>query len=121
SSVVDASVYEEDRIELTYAYQHERLGFTVGPYYERVDFIDSAAFDETRRGVVMQLSYRLSQTWDLRTFADVARSNFPDLDLRTEDTRFGVGLSKTWSRHWSSALDYLHYRRDDEGPFGDSR
>ncbi|TYT23610.1 DUF560 domain-containing protein [Luteimonas viscosa] len=121
TSAVDASVYEEDRIDLTYAYRHERVDFTIGPYYERVDYVDPTGFDETRRGVVLQLSYRLSQTWDLRTFADVARSNFTDLGLRTEDKRFGLGLSRTWSRHWSSALDYLHYRRDDEGPFGDSR
>ena len=121
SSTADASVYEEDRFDLTYAYRHERVGFTIGPYYERIDFIDSTAVDETRRGAVLQLSYRLSQTWDMRTFADVARSNFPDIGLDTEDKRFGLGLSKSWSRHWSSSLDYLHYRREDEGLFGDSR
>ncbi|GGK08924.1 hypothetical protein [Luteimonas terricola] len=118
---LNSSIYEEDRIELNWTYLHDRLGFTFGPYYERIDFLDATAFDETRRGVLMQLSYRLAPTWDLRTYADVARSDFRDLDLRTEDTRFGFGLHKTWSRHWSSALDYAHYRREANGPFGDSR
>ncbi|MGY1457215.1 MULTISPECIES: hypothetical protein [unclassified Luteimonas] len=121
SFVVDPSIYEEDRIELTWAYRHDRVGFTVGPYYERVDFIDAPSVDETRRGVVMQLTYRLAPTWDLRTFADAARTEFPDLGQRTEDRRFGLGVGKTWSRHWSSALDYVHYARRDDGPVGNSR
>ena len=121
SSAVNASIYEDDRIDLTYMYRHERIGFSVGPYYERVDFVDTGAFDETRRGVVMQLSYQLSPTWDLHSFADVARSTFTDIDVRTKDERFGFGVSKTWTRHWSSRLDYLHYRRSDDGLYGDSR
>ena len=121
SIAVNASIYQEDRIELTWAYHHERIGFTLGPYYERVDFLDANAFDETRRGVVTQLSYQLTPTWDLRVYADFARSEFPDLGLRTEDKRAGFGLHKTWSRHWSSALDYAHYRRSEDGPFGDAR
>lgn len=121
SFVVDPSIYEEDRFELMWAYNHDRIGFTIGPYYERVDFLDEPAVDETRRGVVVQLTYRLAPTWDLRTFADAARTEFPDLGLRTEDRRFGIGLGKTWTRHWSSALDYVHYARRDDGPVGNSR
>lgn len=121
STAVNASLYEEDRVELSWTYQHERVGLTIGPYYERVDFLDAIAFDETRRGLLTQVTYRMAPTWDLRAFADVARSDFPDIDLRTEDRRFGLGIGKTWSRHWSSALDYVHYRRESEGPFGDSR
>lgn len=121
SIAVDSSIYEEDRMELSWAYHGDRLGFTVGPYYESVDFLDADSVDETRRGVVMLLSYRLTPSLDLRTYADVARSDFGDLDLRTEDKRYGFGLDKTWSRHWSSALDYVHYRREAGGPLGDSR
>ncbi len=121
SSAVSASIYEDDRADLTWAYRHERTGVTVGPYYERVDYVDSSEFDETRRGVVMQLSYQLGPTWELHSYADVARATFSSVDVRTEDKRFGVGVVKTWSRHWSSRLDYMHYRRSDEGLTGDSR
>src|SRR5690606_41225308 len=87
----------------------------------RIDFLDAVAFDETRRGVLTRLTYRLAPTWDLRAFADVARSECPAIDLRTEDRRYGLGIGKTWSRHWSSALDYVHYQRDSARPSGDSR
>ncbi|MGJ4804126.1 hypothetical protein [Luteimonas sp. SDU82] len=121
SAAVNSSIYEDDRVDLTWAYRHERVGFTAGPYYERIDYIDSGAFDETRRGVVLQLSYQLRPTLHMNVFADASRSTFADQDLRTEDKRFGAGLEKTWSRHWSSRLDYLHYRRSDDGLYGDSR
>ena len=51
----------------------------------------------------------------------MARSTVTDIDVRTKDERFGFGVSKTWTRHWSSRLDYLHYRRSDDGLYGDSR
>lgn len=121
SFVVNPSIYEEDRVELTWSYQADRLGLTAGPYYERIDFIDAPAIDETRRGVVVQLSYRLAPTWDLTTFADGSRSDYTDINQRTEDRRYGFGLAKTWSRHWSSSLSYVHYTRRDEGLIGDSR
>ena len=78
-------------------------------------------FDETRRGVVTQLSYQLRPTLHLNVFADAARSTFTGQDLRTEDRRYGAGLEKNWSRHWSSRLDYLHYRRSDDGLYGSAR
>lgn len=121
STSVTTSLYEEDRFEATWSHRRDRLGLMIGPYYERVDFLDATAFDETRRGLVMQVTYRLAPTWDLRGYADVARSDFNAIDLRTEDRRYGFGIAKTWSRHWSSALDYVHYRRDADGALGDSR
>lgn len=121
SSAINSSMYENDRADLTWAYRHERVGFTAGPYYERIDYVDSGVFDETRRGVVTQLSYQLRPTLHLNVFADAARSTFTDQDLRTEDRRYGAGLEKIWSRHWSSRLDYLHYRRSDDGLYGSAR
>ena len=57
----------------------------------------------------------------MHSYADIARSEFPDTGLRTNDRRYGLGISKTWSRHWSSALHYMHYQRSLDGPFGDAR
>lgn len=122
SSTVNASIYEEDRAELAYAYEGERLGFSLGPYYERIRYLDALALDETRRGVLLQTSYRLAPTWNLLAFADVSRSTFPDLDRRTEDRHAGLSIDKTWSRHWSSALQYSRYERNgDLFSAGDSR
>lgn len=118
---VNASIYEENRADLTWRYRGDRSALTVGPYYERIDYLDATASDETRRGAVLMFSYRLGPAWDLRTFADAARSDFPGVDMRTEDLRAGIGMSRVMSRHWSVALDYVHYRREDDGAFGDSR
>src|SRR3546814_6338419 len=93
----------------------------LAPSCRDVDFLDINASDENRRGAVMLLSYRLAPTWDVGTFVDVARSDFRNPDLRTEAKRYGLSVDKTWSRHWSTALDYVHYRRDMEGPSGGSR
>ncbi len=121
SSAVNASIYEDDRIEFTWAYRHERMDFTAGPYYERADYVESTEFDETRRGVIAQLGYQLRPGVHVSVFADAARSTFDELDVRTEDKRYGASLSKTWSRRWSSRLDYLHYRRSDDGLYGTRR
>lgn len=121
SVTVNASIYEENRADLSWRYRGDRAALTFGPYYERIDYLDATASDETRRGALMVLSYRLAPGWDLRAFGDAARSDFLDLDIRTEDLRAGIGMSKAWSRHWSSALDYVHYRREADGALGDSR
>ena len=72
--------------------------------------------------MLLQTSYRLAPTWNLLAFADVSRSTFPDLDRRTEDRHAGLSIDKTWSRHWSSALQYSRYERNgDLFSAGDSR
>ena len=121
SSGIDSSIYEESSANFAYAYTGERAAFSIGPYYDRVDYVDTSSFDETRRGAVFQFSYRLTTTLDLRSFVDATRSRFPEIGRETDDLRLGLGLDKTWSRHWSSAVQYVHYRREDNGLFGDSR
>ena len=121
SIAVNPSIYEEDRIEFHWSHHRERFNFTLGSYYERIDFLDATAFDETRRGALGQLSYRLTPTMQLRSYADIARSEFPGLDSRSDDKRYGLGISRQWSRHWSSSLDYMHYRRSWEGAHVDTR
>ena len=121
SSTINASIYEDNRADLSYSFEAERFSFAVGPYYQRIEYLDSLAFDETRRGVLLEAAYRLAPTWDLRGFVDLSRSSFPDLDRRTEDTRAGLALDKTWARHWSSSLQYSRYQRDGDVLVGDSR
>lgn len=121
SSTINASIYEEDRADLAYSYEGERLAYSFGPYYERVKYLDVLSFDETRRGALVEASYRLSPTWNLRGFVDVSRSTFPEMDRQTEDKRAGLGVDKTWSRHWSSSLQYSRYERDSNFLIGDSR
>lgn len=121
SAGVNGSVYEEDRADLSWSHHGDRSTLTLGPYYERIDYLDATASDETRRGVVIVFSYRLGPAWDLRTFANAARSEFPGTGLRTEDLRAGIGMSRVLSRHWSASVDYVHYRRENDGAVGDSR
>src|SRR3546814_8139602 len=96
SDLVNSSIYEEERIDLGWTYRNYRSRFTLAPYYRDVDFLDINASDENRRGAVMLLSYRLAPTWDVGTFVDVARSDFRNPDLRTEDKRYGLSVDKTW-------------------------
>ena len=121
-AAMQSSIYEDNRADVSYSYRGERVSVSVGPYYQRIDYLDdSTMFDETRRGALAQFSYDLSETWNLATFVDVARASFTEVDRRTTDTRVGVGVDKTHSRHWSSALQFTHYRRDDDGVFGNAR
>src|SRR5690606_23599692 len=85
SNTVNPSVYEEDRIEFHWSHHRERLSLTLGSYYESIDFLDATAFDETRRGLLGQISYRLAPSWDMHSYADIARSEFPDTGLRSND------------------------------------
>ncbi|TWT23088.1 hypothetical protein FQY83_00070 [Luteimonas marina] len=117
---VESSVYRERRADINYTYAGERILFSAGPYYERIEYIDTDAFDETRRGAIVQIAYRLAPTWDLETFVDAARAEFPQIGREMDDLRLGVDLSKTWNRRWSSSLRYTHYRREDDGVLGNA-
>lgn len=121
SSAISGSIYKEDRADLSYSFDGERFSFSAGPYYQRIEYLDSLAFDETRRGMLLEASYRLAPTWNLRGFIDESRSTFPGLDRRTEDRRTGLSLDKTWARHWSSSLQYMRYERDTSPIPDDSR
>lgn len=118
---IESSVYKESRAELSYTYSGTRFGFSIGPYYERMEYLDADAIDETRRGAIAQASYRMARGWELQGFADVGRVRYPGSGLESDDTRAGIGVQKTWTRHLSSSLLYSHYRREDNGLFGDSR
>lgn len=120
SSGIDSSIYKETHADISYGYQGERASFGFGPYYERVDYLDDTSFDETRRGAVARFTYRLASRWDLQSYADIARSRFPAIGVETEDLRVGLSLDRTWSRHWSSSIQYTHYRREDDGLLGNS-
>ena len=120
SSAVNATIYEENRADLSYGFEGERFSFSIGPYYERIEYLDTLALDETRRGALFEASYRLAPTWDLRGFLDGSRSTFPDLDRRTQDRRAGLAVDKTWARHWSSSLQYSRYEREGDALISDS-
>ncbi len=112
SSAISGSIYKEDRADLSYSFDGQRFSFSIGPYYQRIEYLGSLVFDETRRGALLEASYRLAPTWELRGYIDESRSRFPDLGRRTEDRRAGLSLDKTWARHWSSSLQYTRYERD---------
>ncbi len=111
---ITAAVYEEQRVELGYAYQGARGSFVVAPYVQRLNYEDALNDDEEDRGVTAGFDYRLRPTLTLSSYLNFERVHFDQID-RTDDTRnFRLSLDKQWSRHLSTALSYTRYERTSE-------
>lgn len=86
----------------------------LSPYYSKIDYVDAASVDETRRGNRLSMTRELTATWNLDAYWDISRAKFDTLSREQEDNRVGVTLSREWSRRWSTSLAYSRYVRDTD-------
>lgn len=121
NSVVDASVYEEDHIGLTYMYEGELHSLSISSVIDRIDYLDATSPDEDRRGIGAAWSYRLSPGWTVGAYADRYDTEYRNVGQSEEELRAGLFATRTWSRHWATSLRYTHYHRDPDWIPGDVR
>jgi hypothetical protein len=112
NATINPQVYQEQRLEAIYAFHRERLTLSVTPIFGKLHYLNDPTLDQTRRGGVLSLAYRLQPTLTLSGFADGERLTYSDLGRRDSTVRFGVDLSRQWTSHWNLHASVIRQRRN---------
>jgi len=111
-AVVNASPYEVRSLELDYAFTNTRLSFTVAPYVQKRNYVDSDEFDQYTHGLRTDLHWLLRQRLTLGVFGTYESLEYTNLDRQDDTTRLGASLRYQWAPRWSAALQWERYKRD---------
>lgn len=121
SATVTSQPYLERRIGVGYAYAEDRLGFTIAPYYRKLDYgtasvLEGVNLDQTGRGATVGVSYVLRPL--LTTGLTATGENLRyDQIARTDKTwNLTAFLRQQLTRHWSWRVELTHYKRDSTTP-----
>lgn len=125
-SVVSASPYLEDRVELGWAWQGTTASFGATPFWQRwsyvlPDALDANDLDQNSHGLSLFANRTLRPGWNLGAFATWENVDYRNLDRRDRDGYLGVFLTHLVTRHWSWRLEVSHYERDSDAPGMSSR
>jgi hypothetical protein len=113
TSRVTASAYEVLEIGAGYEYTGVRTSFSLSTYHQDLDYVDAGTANEEGRGATATFGYRLQPSLTLRGSASADRTEYDPPASRRENNRlYSLALEKQWSRHWSSTLSVVRYRRD---------
>ena len=119
-AVVNASPYRERRIALGYTFTGTRLGFSVEPYVDRLDYVDADEFDQEGHGVAAAIGWQLRPRTIIGAFASVDRIDYLQLTVEHETRRYGVHLQHDWSRHLSGRIEWARHERLSNVPGDDA-
>ena len=111
-AVVNASPYEVRSLDLNYAYTSTRTTFSLAPYLQNRDYVDSDEFDQESQGVRADLNWLVRRSLSAGAYATRESIDYTQLGRTDDSTRFGAVLRYQWAPRWSSALQWERYRRD---------
>lgn len=111
-AAINPQVYQEQRLEAIYAFHSERLTLSLTPIIGKLHYLNDPTLDQTSRGGVVSLAYRLRPTLTLSGFADGERLTYSDLGRRDTTVRLGVDLSQQWTPHWNWHASVTRQRRN---------
>ncbi|MET0330846.1 MAG: outer membrane beta-barrel protein [Dyella sp.] len=116
STVIDSQVYEERLLQLSYAFTGVRTTLSITPAYRKLDYLNDATFNQVARDLGVTLGYRLRPNLVLTVFGAGERLQYQSF-ARTDNTiRYGVDLSRQWTRHWSWHASVIRQRQNSDAP-----
>jgi len=110
--VVTSSAFKQRRLALDYAYTGDRATFTIAPYVDKIDYVDSDGFDQRNYGARAGMIWRLSSNLSLDLSAIHQTIDYDQLVREDETRQLGASLRRQWSSHWSSRIEWANYRRE---------
>lgn len=116
TSVVTPDVYLEHRIDVSYAFQGDRLGLRIAPFYRRARYVNDPTLDQDGRGAVLDLNYRLRPLLTLGFSAGGERVRYSTIDRRDDTYSYGPHLNDQMTQHWSWRLDLTRNQRRSTAP-----
>lgn len=115
--LVNGDVFRQTRIAVGYGYAGERWNVQASPYYQRVNYQDTATPDQTSRGGVLAADVRLRPRLTLAAQAVYERRRFSTLDRRVDrDYSVQLSLLQQFTRHWFARLGIQRRERNSDNP-----
>ncbi len=116
-AVIGSGVYLEQRLEGHYDYSNERLTASLSPWYNKLHYLEGLQPDQTGRGGVAGLDYRISPRLTASAFANIERVTYTTLlGRRDTTTNIGVAVRQFMNSHWSWRASLVNRRRTSSAP-----
>ncbi len=111
-AVVNASPYEERGLELQYTYVQPRFTASVIPFYNRLRYVDTDAFDQDNSGVRFDAMWQLRPRVSVGGYGALSRIEYLQIDRRDETRTVGAYAEYLWTRNLSSRFILARQDRD---------
>lgn len=113
--LANADVFRQTRVAIGYGYAGERWNVQASPYYQRINYQDTATPDQTSRGGVLSADVRLRPRLTLGAQAVYERRRFSTQARRVDrDYSVQLSLSQQFTRHWSTRLGVQRRERNSD-------
>ncbi len=110
-TVIDSEPFEERLVSFTYSYLGTRNTFSVAPFGRWLRYVSNDVYDRDGGGVRVAYERTLRPGLRLDTGATYEKVEYVTLGRDDKIREYGVGLTKDWSRHWSSRLEWRRHER----------
>lgn len=111
NSQITSSAYKGRDILSSYAYKGSLVSLSIGPYWQKRDYIDPGVEDQDNTGIAFDIAFRLRPSLTLDGYASQENINYSTLDRKDKSRYLGVSLQKDWSRNWATRLQLARYQR----------
>lgn len=111
-TIVEPNVFRERLVRGRYAYNGARLDVRVSPFERRMRFIEAGVQTQERRGVNLDIDYRVRPRITASLFATSQRREYLETGREDDDLVAGAGLTNRLTRKWTGRVDFEHRRRD---------
>jgi hypothetical protein len=115
-TAISPVVYRDQSLNLGYAFQGPRLGFTLTPFYARLRQLNGDDLSRNGYGAIAGVTYLLRPLMTLGfTVADQTTEYLSD-HSRDRDTSYSVNLARQLTQHWSWSVALNHQDRNSTRP-----
>ena len=113
--------YLERDLSVNYAYAGDRLGFTVAPYYRKLDYSEAdptqiglfgAGQNQTGKGALAGITYLLRPLLSTGLTATGENLRYDTIDRTDKTWTIAAFLRQQWTRNWSWHVQLSHYDRN---------
>ncbi|MFU8831116.1 MAG: hypothetical protein ACNA7J_03060 [Wenzhouxiangella sp.] len=118
---VGPQIYRLSSIEVGWNQRHDRLRWSVTPFYHDFDFPRTVGADFEELGVNFAATLNLARRMSVRTALRVERREFSVNNQRDTDIRASAFLNRRFNPRWSGRIGVVRLERDSNVDGADSR
>ena len=116
NSVVDAELYLDRHLEATYAFNSERVSFSISPRYGHSDFLNNPVFNQSDRGGSGVFNFKLTPLTTIFAFGASDSITYRSIARRDKTSDYGIGLAQQRTPHWGWRVSLTHQLRTSTVP-----
>lgn len=116
SAATTGQVFVERALELAWAYEGTRAGFSITPHYRQIDYVNNSRLDRTGRGAYLTFNLRLRPTLVFAASTSWEDFRYDTLGRQDQTALSRIGLRYQRNRHWSWRTSLSYRQRDSDAP-----